>query len=71
MIWFYAKRGEHLRFEIHQQTEGDRFELVITEPDGSERIESFVDPGLLRKRSRQLEDEWRARGWDGPFGRDY
>ncbi len=71
VIWFYAKRGEHLRCEIRQQTEGGRFELVITEPDGSERVESFADSSLLKKRSRQLEEEWQAKGWDGPFGRDY
>ncbi len=71
MIWFYAKLGAHLRCEIRQQSAEDRFDLVITEPDGSERVESFVDAVLLRKRSRQLEEEWKAKGWDGPFGRDY
>jgi hypothetical protein len=71
VIWFYAKQGGHLRCEIRQQAEGDHFELVITQPDGSERVESFLSSLLLQKRSRQLEQEWKATGWDGPFGRDY
>jgi hypothetical protein len=71
LIWFYAKHGEHLRCEIHHHPDGDRFDLVITEPDGTERVESFADSAVLKKRSRQLEEEWRSDGWDGPFGRDY
>jgi hypothetical protein len=69
MIWFYERRGAHLRCEVRQTVEGDRYELVITEPDGSERIEAFVDSKELTKRSRQLEDEWRTQGWDGPYMR--
>jgi hypothetical protein len=71
VIWFYAKRGEHLRCEVRQHAEGDHFELVITEPDGAERIELFRDSLTLKKRSLELEKEWRDKGWDGPFGRDY
>ena len=43
VIWFYERKGEHLRCEIRQQIEGDRFALVVTLPDGSERTEIFDD----------------------------
>ncbi len=70
MIWFYSKGGDHVRCEI-RQPKSDQFELVITEPDGRERVELFPDSTLLHKRSKQLEQEWKAQGWDGPFSRDF
>jgi hypothetical protein len=69
VIWFYSKQGRHLRCEM--QIDGDRFALVITEPDGTERVESFDDSASVTRRSLQLEAEWLRSGWDGPFGRDY
>lgn len=70
MIWFYERRGSHLRCEVRQTVEGDRcYQLVITDPQGHETVETFYDSRELTKRSRQLEDEWRAQGWDGPYMR--
>lgn len=70
VIWFYERKGEHLRCEIRQQIEGDRFALVVTLPDGSERTESFEDSSTLTRRSRELERMLFAKGWNGPFARD-
>jgi hypothetical protein len=70
VIWFYERKGEHLRCEIRQQPDGDRFALVMTLPDGSERIELFDDSSTLHRRSRELEQELHARGWTGPYARD-
>ena len=28
MIWFYAKQGRHLRCEVRQLVDGDRFHVV-------------------------------------------
>lgn len=69
MIWFFERRGTHLRCEVRQTQEGDRYELVVTKPDGDELTESFVDSRTLNRRTRQLEDEWRRDGWDGPYMR--
>ena len=71
MIWFYAKQGRHLRCEVRPLVEGDHFALVITDADGSERIEQFEDSVSMTRRTLQLEAEWRTDGWDGPFGREY
>ena len=71
VIWFYERQGEHLRCEIRQQIEGDRFALVVTLPDGSERIETFDDGITLNRRSVELEKIFRSKGWNGPFARDF
>jgi hypothetical protein len=69
MIWFFQRRGDHLRCEVRTQIEGDRYELVITEPDGTERVESFADSASLNKRSLELERKWQEEGWTGPYMR--
>jgi hypothetical protein len=70
LIWFYERRGEHLRCEIQQQIQGDRFALIVTLPDGTERVEVFEDSTMLNRRSVELEKMLREKGWDGPFARD-
>ena len=70
VIWFYERTGEHLRCEIQQQLEGDRFTLVVTLPDGTERLEYFDDSTMLNRRSVELEKMLREKGWNGPFARD-
>ncbi len=70
VIWFYERKGEHLRCEIRQQIEGDRFALVVTLPDGTERTEIFEDSRTLNTRSLELEKLLREKGWNGPFARD-
>ena len=70
VIWFYERQGEHLRCEIRQQIEGDRFALVVTLPDGTERTEVFDDSYALNRRSLELEKMLNEKGWNGPFARD-
>ena len=70
VIWFYERKGEHLRCEVRQLIEGDRFALVVTMPDGSERTEWFDDGGALNRRSVELEQMLRTKGWNGPYARD-
>ena len=71
VIWFYERKGEHLRCEIRQQVEGDRFTLIVTLPDGTERYEIFDDSGALNRRSIELEKSLGRKGWNGPFGQDF
>ena len=70
VIWFYERKGQHLKCEIRQQVEGDRFALTVTLPDGTERTELFDDSGPLNRRSREIEKMLTERGWNGPFARD-
>ena len=69
MIWFYERKGEHLRCEIRQLVEGDKFALVVTMPDGSERTEVFEDSRTLNRRSVELEQMLATKGWNGPYAR--
>ena len=71
VIWFYERKGEHLRCEIRQLVEGDRFALVITLPDGTERTEYFDDGAALNRRSMELEKTLTGKGWNGPYARDF
>jgi len=52
-------------------SDGSQFDLVITDADGSERVEHFEDSSSVTRRSAQLEAEWVQEGWEGPFGREY
>lgn len=70
VIWFYERNGERLSCEIRQQIEGDRFALVVTLPDGTERTEMFEDSYALNRRSLELEQMLSGKGWQGPFARD-
>jgi hypothetical protein len=71
VIWFYERKGEHLRCEIRQLVEGDRYALVLTLPDGTERTELFDDASKLNLRSIELEKALSEKGWGGPFGREF
>jgi len=70
MIWFYERKGDHLRCELQLPAEGDRYNLVITGPDGTETVESFTDTDELTQRTVDLEQSLRSDGWDGPYSRD-
>ena len=63
VIWFFDREGERLRYEICRDDESGAYVVVVTAPDGSERIERLDKPTQLIERSteemRQLHDE----GW--------
>jgi len=71
MFWFFERKGEHLRCEIRSQIEGDRYDLIITKPDGTESIERFTDSKDLECRTIELERLLLTAGWSGPFRPDW
>jgi hypothetical protein len=70
MIWFFERGFERLHYEIRQESGGDRYELVITYPDGSRGLERFGDPASLMDRAVHLQHRLRAEGWRPPAVRD-
>ena len=66
MIWIFERANERLRCEIRRETAGPGFELIITNPDGSQRMEQFDDTSALIKRSHDLQLELLAAGWRLP-----
>ena len=69
MVWFYERAGTFIRCETRDAENGDGFELVIINPDGSEEIERFADSSSLSRRQEELESALAHDGWAGPFGR--
>ena len=67
MFWWFERRGEFLRYEARQAGEGG-FELCVVTPDGTERVERFLDSGDLAKRQAEFERQIAADGWTGPHG---
>jgi hypothetical protein len=69
MVWFYERRGSFIRCETRDATAGKGFELLVIEPDGTERVEHFDDSATLARRQSELENNLAHDGWTGPFGR--
>jgi hypothetical protein len=69
MIWFYTRQGTFIRCETRDAEGGAGYELLIIEPDGTERVERFDDSATLKRRQQELEAHLADDGWQGPFGR--
>lgn len=69
MVWFFERQGTFIRCETRTSETGAGFELVVINPDGSERVEHFDDSGTLARRQSELESTLTHDGWHGPFGR--
>ncbi len=66
MFWWFERAGEYLRCETIPTSGG--FELRLVDPDGTERVERFSDSSTLSSRQREVLDEIRQAGWNGPHG---
>jgi hypothetical protein len=66
MIWVFERAREQLRCEIRRETTGLGFELIVTNPDGSQRMERFGETSALIKRSLDLQMELIDAGWRAP-----
>ena len=68
MLWTFERGGEHLRCEIRREGAGPGYELIVTNPDGSQRMERFEDTNALIKRTLELQSELIEAGWRSPKG---
>ena len=68
MIWFYAKQGRHLRCEVRQLVDGDRFDLIITDADGTERVEHFDDSASVTRARCSAKPNGSTKGGMGRLG---
>ena len=57
MVWFYERQGTFIRCETRDARAAAGFELVVIQPDGSERVEHFDDSATLARRRRN----WKIR----------
>jgi hypothetical protein len=66
MIWIFERTNQKLRCEIRRESAGVGFELIVTNPDGSQRMERFDETAALIKRSLDLQIELIDAGWRPP-----
>jgi hypothetical protein len=70
MVWFFERNGTFVRFETRDVDERPgTFELVILDPDGTERVETFTNSDELAQRQDELQSSLCSDGWNGPYGR--
>lgn len=66
MLWTFDRNGEHLRCEIRREGVGAGYELIITHPDRSQRMERFENTSALIKRTLDLQRDLIEAGWRAP-----
>jgi hypothetical protein len=69
MLWSFERAGEQLHCEIRREGEGPGYELIVTHPDGSQRMERFEDAAALISRTLVFQQELIEEGWRSPKGR--
>ena len=66
MLWIFERLGEQMRCEIRREGDGAGYEMILTSPDGSQRMERFDDTGDLIKRTLDLQRDLLEMGWRQP-----
>ncbi len=71
MIWSFERSGLHLSCEIRRDEDGQYYEFVVANPDGSKQTERFEDPSAVIARSVDvmrglIEEGWRSVPQKGP-----
>ena len=67
MVWFFERSGEFIRCETREDDTG-RWELVVVEASGAERVERFENGDELEDHIRRLHHGFQVSGWFGPHG---
>jgi hypothetical protein len=67
MFWWFERSGRYVRCETRFITKGS-YEFVITQPDGTERVEHFTDAEAMTRRQEAAQRELADDGWTGPHG---
>ena len=66
MLWIFERKGEQMRCEIRREGVGAGYEMIVTSPDGSQRMERFEETNDLIKRTLDLQRELLESGWRQP-----
>ncbi len=65
MIWSFERSGQQMSCEIRRDADGQYYELVVKNADGSERTERYEEPAEVVTRSVDImrgliEEGWRS-----------
>jgi hypothetical protein len=67
MFWWFQRGNQFLQYEAREVPTG-AYELTVTTPDGTVRVEHFTDQTALKDRETALVRELEGEGWTGPHG---
>ena len=66
MLWIFQREGEQMTCEIRREGAGTGYEMIVTRPDGSQRMERFDQTNDLIKRTLEFQRELMESGWKQP-----
>jgi hypothetical protein len=66
MMWIFERQDEQMRCEIRREGVGAGYEMIVTNADGSQRMERFEETGGLIKRTLEFQRELMETGWRQP-----
>ena len=67
MVSFFEQGGKFVRCEARDRADG-AYELLIQGPDGVMRVEHFENASALDRRLMEVQRDYLASGWFGPYG---
>jgi hypothetical protein len=67
VFYWFTRNGSFLSYESRRCTD-NAYELCVTDADGRERIERFVDEESMMVAEEALVRRLLADGWAGPHG---
>jgi hypothetical protein len=66
MLWIFERKDERMRCEIRREGDSAGYEMIVTNPDGSQRMERFEDAEELIQRTLELQRTLLETGWRQP-----
>jgi len=69
VFYFFQRGPEFVRCEISGD-EASGYRIIITEPDGQERVETASTSDGAHARWLEIQESLKSQGWWGPHGRD-
>ncbi|MGH9370922.1 MAG: hypothetical protein ACRD15_05270 [Vicinamibacterales bacterium] len=69
MFYFFQRDADFVRCEISRDDKSGYW-ITITEPEGTERPETFDTSEAVHARWLEIQDGFKSDGWWGPHGRD-
>ena len=70
MFYFFKRGAETVQCEVRAASDGPGYEIVIIEPDGTERVERFATSEQVHGRWLELHRRFEHEGWWGPATQD-
>lgn len=70
MFYFVQRGKETVQCEVRAASDGPGFEIVVTEADGAERVETFAISEQVHTRWLELHRRFADEGWWGPATQD-